>query len=179
MERDERELVARAKAGDRRAFDELTRMYKDKMFALTYRMCGDRETALDLLQDTFLSAFKSIRNFRGEAGFSSWLYRIASNKAINYLRRKKLLSFTSLGENPANEPSYIMDDTVQNKELNQAMVQAVESLPPKQKLIFNLRFYEQMQFAEIAGIMKRSQSTVKTSYQKAIEKLRKKLGDFR
>jgi len=179
MEKEERELVAAAKAGDRKAFDDLTRMYKDKMFALTYRMCGNREVALDLLQDTFLSAFKSIKSFRGEAGFASWLYRIASNKTINYLRRKKLLSFTSLGDNPATEPSYIMEDAVQNKELHQAMVKAVESLPPKQKLVFNLRFYEQMQFAEIAGIMKRSESTVKTSYQKAIEKLREKLGDFR
>ena len=179
MEKDEKELVAKAKAGDRKAFDELTRMYKDKMFALTYRMTGNREAALDLLQETFLSAFKSIRNFRGEAGFSSWLYRIASNKTINFLRRKKLLAFTSLGENPSMEPSYIMDDTVQNKELHQVMARAVDSLPPKQKLVFNLRFYEQLQFAEIASIMKRSESTVKTSYQKAIEKLRDKLGDFR
>ncbi len=179
MEKDERELVAKARAGDKRAFDELTRMYKDKMFALTYRMCGDREAALDLLQETFFSAFKAIRNFRGEAGFSSWLYRIASNKAINFLRRKKLLSFLPLGENPAMEPSYIMDDAVRNKELELAMVQAVDSLPPKQKLVFNLRFYDQLQFTEISRIMKRSESTVKTSYQKAIEKLRGKLEDFR
>lgn len=179
MEKDEKELVVRAKAGDRKAFDELTKMYKDKMFALTYRMCGDRETALDMLQETFFAAFRDIRNFRGEAGFSSWLYRIASNKTINFLRRKKLVSFMPLGETPATEPSYEMNDTVQTKELNQAMTKAVENLPPKQKLIFNLRFYEQLSFVEIAKILNRSESTVKTGYQKAIEKLRDKLGDFR
>jgi len=179
MTKDEKELVAEAKAGNRKAFDELTRIYKDKMFALTYRMCGDREAALDLLQETFFTMFKEIRNFRGESSFSSWLYRIAFNKTINFLRRKKLVSFLSLSDTPTAEPSYEMDNAVQNKELKQAMAAAVRDLPPKQKLVFNLRFYEQLPFAEIAKIMNRGESTVKTNYQKAIEKLREKLEGFR
>ncbi len=176
---DNKELVARAKDGDRQAFDKLVKENKDKMFALTLRMTGDREVALDLMQDTFLTAYKEIGRFRGEAGFSSWLYRIASNKALNYLKRKKILSFIPLTEKTSDAVSYEMPDNIDGEGLNKELALAINSLPPKQKLVFNLRFYEQLPFGKIAGILNKSESTVKTNYQKAIEKLRKKLESFR
>ena len=179
MDNDNRELVARAKDGDRLAFDKLVKENKDKMFALTLRMTGDREVALDLMQDTFFTAYKEIGSFRGEAGFSSWLYRIASNKALNYLKRKKILSFIPLTEKTSDSVSYEMPEYIDGEGLNKELALAVNSLPPKQKLVFNLRFYEQLQFGEIAGILNKSESTVKTNYQKAIEKLRIKLESFR
>jgi len=179
MDIDNRELVARAIDGDRQAFDKLVKENKDKMFALTLRMTGDREVALDLMQDTFLTAFKEIGRFRGEAGFSSWLYRIASNKTLNYLKRKKILSFIPLTEQTSETVSYQMPEYVDGEGLNQELASAVDALPPKQKLVFNLRFYDQLPFAKIAGILNKSESTVKTNYQKAIEKLRKKLESFR
>lgn len=179
MDKDNRELVARAKDGDRQAFDKLVKENKDKMFALTLRMTGDREVALDLMQDSFLTAYKEIGRFRGEAGFSSWLYRIASNKALNYLKRKKILSFIPLTEKSSNTVSYEMPDYIDGKGLDKELALAVHALPPKQKLVFNLRFYEQLPFGEIAGILNKSESTVKTNYKKAIEKLRKKLEGFR
>jgi len=174
---DEQEFMARAKAGDRSAFDQLVRLNKDKMFALTYRMTGDREAALDLMQDTFFAAFKEIGGFRREANFSSWLYRIAANKTLNYLRRKKLISYIPLAA--ANEPSYDMPDLAGSGELSRAILSGMNSLPPKQKLVFNLRFYEQLPFAEIAAIMNKNESTVKTHYQKAVNKLREMLQDYK
>ena len=179
MNSDNRELVARAIDGDRQAFDKLVKENKDKMFALTLRMTGDRETALDLMQDTFFTAFKEIGRFRGDADFSSWLYRIASNKALNYLKRKKIISFIPLTDKAGDSISYEMPDYIDGEGLNKEIVLAVDSLPPKQKLVFNLRFYGQLPFGEIAGILNKSESTVKTNYQKAIEKLRKKLEGFR
>lgn len=179
MEWSEKELVAKAKAGNREAFDSLVRMYKDRMFSLTYRMTGDREAALDLVQETFFAAFTGIRRFREESSFASWLYRIASNKTINFLKRKKLLSFLPLVDNPAIEPSYKMDDTVDSTELRNEIARSVNGLPPKQKLVFNLRLYENLQFGEIARILGKSESTVKTNYRKAVEKLRKKLKNYR
>ena len=173
------ELVARAKEGDRQAFDKLVKENKDKMFALTLRMTNDRETALDLMQDTFFTAFKEIRRFRGDSSFSSWLYRIASNKSLNYLKRKKILSFIPLIGSAAESQSYEIAVDLDNKALNREIGRAVNSLPPKQKLVFNLRFYEELQFGEIATILGKSVSTVKTNYQKALEKLQEALKDFR
>ncbi len=179
MESSERELVVRAKAGDREAFDRLVRQNKDKMFSLTYRMTGDRETALDLMQETFFTAFKELSRFRAEANFSSWLYRIASNKTLNYLKRRKILSFLPLGDERTPEPTYDMADSAMASETRHRLSEAIKTLPPKQKLIFNLRFFEEIPFGEIATILNKSESTVKTNYQKAIEKLRINLKDLR
>jgi RNA polymerase sigma-70 factor (ECF subfamily) len=179
MVEDEKELVVRARSGDRQAFDRLVQENKDKMFALTYRMTGDREAALDLMQETFFTAFREIRRFRGEASFSSWLYRIASNKSINYLRRKKILSFLPLTEKPSEAASYEMEDTADKKELAGEIAAAVNLLPPKQKLVFSLRFYEQLSFVEIARMLNKGESTVKTNYKKAVGKLQKRLKKFR
>nr|MBN2278365.1 RNA polymerase sigma factor [candidate division Zixibacteria bacterium] len=179
MDLDDKELVAQAKAGDRKAFDKLVKRYKDKMFALTYRMTGDREAALDLVQDTFFSAYRELRGFREDANLSSWLYRIASNKSLNFLRRRKLVSFLPLGESPSSEPAYEMEDQVTYNELSKEMAAGIENLPGKQKLVFNLRFFEKMSFPEIAAVLNKSESTVKTNYQKAVEKLQKRLKAFR
>lgn len=179
MDVNERELIKRAKGGDRKAFDKLIMEYKDKMFGLTYRMTGDREAALDLTQDTFLAAFKDLRRFREQSAFSSWLYRIAANKSINFIRRRKLLSFVSLGEMPNLEPSYEMNSDPDSATLAKAVGEGLKDLPPKQKLVFNLRFFEKMPFGKIAEVLDKSESTVKTNYRKAVEKLRAKLKDFR
>jgi len=179
MELDDRVLAASAKAGDKRAFDELVRLNKDKMFALVYRMTGDREVTLDLTQDTFFTAFKELANFRGDSQFSSWLYSIASRKTLNFLNRKKLLSFLPFGEKDINEPSYTMPDKAESAEIMTGIRKAIDALPPKQKMVFNLRFYEKLSFVEIAEILGKSVSTVKTNYQKAVEKLQAGLKDFR
>jgi RNA polymerase sigma-70 factor (ECF subfamily) len=175
----EQELIDKAKGADRQAFDELVRQNKDKMFALTYRMTGDRETALDLVQETFLTAYRELTNFRGESSFSSWLYRIASNKTINFLRRKKLLSFVPLANMGSSEPSYELSDNIDNSAISSAASGAIKALPPNQRLVFNLRFYEEMSFPEIARILNKHESTVKTNYQKAVEKLQKSMKQYR
>jgi len=179
MDREEKALISLAKSGDRRSFDKLIARHKDKMFALIYRMTGDRDEALDLLQDTFLSAYKALGRFREDASFSSWLYRIASNKSLNSIKRKKILSFLPLGASPKDEPMYEMDDAAGRSELKQHAKKSIDDLPPQQKLVFNLRFYEQLRFSEIAKMLGKSESTVKTNYQKAVEKLQKKLKSFR
>jgi RNA polymerase sigma factor (sigma-70 family) len=179
MTQNEQELVIQAKGADRRAFDELVKLNKDKMFALTYRMTGDRESAFDLVQETFLTAYKEINSFRAESSFSSWLYRIASNKAINFLRRKKLLSFIPLANMAGSEPTYEMADNLDGSDINKAAAAAIMALPPSQKLVFNLRFYDELSFPEIADILNKHESTVKTNYQKAVEKLQKSMKQYR
>ncbi len=178
-ELNEYELITNTKKGNRKAYDKLVRIYRDKMFALTYRMTGDRETALDLVQDTFYNAFVNIDKFRGDALFSSWLYRIASNLTLNFLKRKKTVGFVSLDDLPSAEPTYEDRDKAANSELALEISRIIGELPPKQKLIFNLRYYSKLPFKEIAKIQGKSESTVKTNYKKAVEKLQKGLKKFR
>lgn len=179
MQSEEIELVRRAQSGDRAAFDKLVTENKDKMFALLYRMTANREIAKDLLQDTFLAAYKSIKKFRGDAGFSSWLYRIASNRALNHIRRSRLVPFINIDSTKMPEPAYEMPDELPMSELQKTLSKEVNNLPPQQKLVFNLRFHDELPFNDIAGILGKNVSTVKTHYQKAVEKLRIALKDFR
>jgi len=179
MNEEQKTIVLSARAGDKKAFDQLVKENREKMFALTYRMTGNRETALDLVQETFLTAYRELPGFRGESSFSSWLYRIASNKTLNYLKRKKLVSFLPFGSQPGHEPSYVMPDTIDNSELKKALARELANLPDREKLIFNLRFYDELPFGEIARITGRSESTVKTQYQQAVKKLRSRLKEFR
>jgi RNA polymerase sigma-70 factor (ECF subfamily) len=149
------------------------------MFALIYRMTENRETAKDLLQDTFLAAYKSLNKFRGDSGFSSWLYRIASNRTLNYIRRSKIVPFVSMDSATSMEPVYEINDGSSMSSLQESLAAELKKLPPQQKLVFNLRFYDELPFNEIASIMGKNVSTVKTHYQKAVEKLREALKEFR
>jgi len=168
-------LVERAKAGDRTAFSEIVRRLMNQVVALTYRMTGDRESALDLAQDSFITAWQKLHDFRGDAVFTSWLYRIASNKTLNFLKSRGAQPDTfDLEQSPSvvsNQPD--PETGLMGDELAADVLKFTTSLPPQQRLVFNLRFYKQMPFAEIALATDRAVGTVKTSYREAIRKLRK------
>jgi RNA polymerase sigma-70 factor (ECF subfamily) len=137
-------------------------------------MTGDREASLDLAQDTFVAAWENRKSFRKEADFSSWLYRIASNKTLNYLKSARLQS-------PAEDPDRVeMPEGISDperelikKELASKVLGFMAGLPDQQRLIFDLRFYQGMSFQEIAETTGRALGTVKTGYREAIMKLRK------
>ena len=166
-------LVEQARAGSRPAFSNIVRLLMNRVTALTYRMTGDRDVALDLAQDTFISAWENIRTYRGDASFSSWLYRIASNKTLNYLKA------------PARQTVDVdqLDDQIvtgqlgperqmERKELADRIKGFMETLPPQQRAIFELRFYKEMSFEEISKTTERAVGTVKTGYREAVKKLR-------
>ena len=85
----EQELVRAAAGGDTEAFERLVRTYENKIYHLALRMCGSADEAADIAQEAFLAAWRGLPSFRGEAGFATWLYRLTSNAAIDYLRRQK------------------------------------------------------------------------------------------
>jgi len=143
----------------------------NSIVALTYRMTGNREVALDLTQDTFVSAWEYLSSFRGEAKFESWLYRIASNKAINYLNTVKPISIDKEVD-PPDQSVATPEDLYTRKELRQAVLGFMRELPLQQRLTFELRFYRQMSFEEIAEMTGRALGTVKTNYREAVLKLR-------
>lgn len=164
------ELVEKAKTGDREAFSEIVRTMTNPTLALTYKMTGDREAAADLTQDTFVSAWQNLKDFKGEAGFAGWLYRIAVNKSLNHLRKAKT--------DTLSEGIDVIDETVGpdrqliQKELSQRVINFMQGLPVEQRAVFELRFYKELSFEEIAQATSKALGTVKTLYREAVKKLR-------
>ncbi len=167
-------LVGRAKDGERAAFSELVRLLMNDITALTYKMTGDRDAAFDLAQDSFVSAWEKLGSFRGEARFENWLYRIATNKALNYRSRVSVSRTDSLDqEGSAESVSSAMPDRIfEQRQLRDNILSFMQTLPPKQRAVFELRFYRQLEFKEIADITGNALGTVKTNYREAVAKLR-------
>ncbi|UCE25080.1 MAG: sigma-70 family RNA polymerase sigma factor [Candidatus Zixiibacteriota bacterium] len=163
-------LLAQARQGDRQAFSEIVRIMMNPVVALTYKMTQEKDSALDLAQDTFISAWENLDSFKGESRFYSWIYRIAANKSLNYLKREgrkvgdRSLTEQVASENPARE--------LEQKELKGRILSFMSQLPPQQRLVFELRFYKQLSFEEVAGHTDKALGTVKTLYREAVKKLR-------
>lgn len=171
-------LVEMAQRGDRRAFSDIVKREMESVIAITHRMTGERESALDLAQDTFVKAWEKIGEFRGDAKFSSWVHRIAVNKCLNHLSRQSRLKTESVSENihsrnTASDPYSILE----HKELQSRVLTFMGSLPPMQKVAFELRFYQHLTFAEIAETTGSALGTVKTNYRLALRKLRATVKD--
>ena len=173
------ELISRFKAGEEKAFNELVNLYKKRVFNLVLRMVRNKEDAMDLAQEVFVKAYHSLKDFRGESSFSTWVHRIAVNLSLNFTQRDKFRSFISLPD--LTQPVLSTDSPLRDfekKQINEAIDQAVLSLPQKQRVVFILRHYQELPYAEIANIMDKSEGTIKANYFQAIKKLRKSLAHF-
>ena len=168
-----RRLAIQASTGSRAAFSELVNKLMNRVVAITYRMTGERDAALDLTQDTFVSAWEGIKRFRQDSKFETWLYRIAVNKALNFIAHRKISDTVELTEDHAGSVSQSADDLLTREELKQRVMQFMQSLPEQQRVAFELRFYRQLSFEEIAEVAGRGVPTVKTNYREAIRKLRR------
>ena len=166
-------LIAQALAGDRQAFSVIVRQLMTRVVALTYRITGDKETALDLAQETFVSAWENLRTYRGDAGFVNWVFRIATNKSLNHLRSASTRG--TLDESNLDDiasPDLDPERRMIRHELAERVREFMIGLPPQQRAIFELRFYKGMPFEEIAAALERAVGTVKTGYREAVRKLR-------
>jgi len=180
---EEIEILARkARLGDRNAFSRIVQLMMSKVTALTYRMTGDADAAVDLAQDSFVAAWEKLPRFRGEARFTSWLYQIAVNKCLNYLNLASTRRNRSLGDSDAGvfESTSTTHDPVRAlhvKQLREDILEFMNSLPEMQRAAFELRFYQGMSFAEIARQLGKAEGTVKTNYRQAVLKLRQLAGE--
>ncbi len=176
---DEDELLNRFRNGDIEAFNPLVLKYEKKIYNLIYHQIRDRETAKDISQEVFLKAFKALPNFKGGSAFYSWIYRIAINSSIDFQRqrnRSKVLTFEELPLNAdevlrmsASHPS--PEKLLEEKELGKIIRKAVRKLPPGQRRVFNLRHRRELAIKEIAVLLNRSESTIKTHLHHAHRRL--------
>jgi len=180
----EKELVERVQRGDLSAFEELIRPYEKKVFNLAYRMCGSVEDAKDLAQEAIVRAFSGLSSFRGDASFSTWLYRIASNACLDELRRRKRQPADYLDEpvitvdgeirRQVADPSQNPLEVVERSELQQIIQDSLTSLPEEYRVVVVLREIQGFSYQEIAEILNCSLGTVKSRLNRARKALKEK-----
>jgi RNA polymerase sigma-70 factor (ECF subfamily) len=178
------ELVQRAQQDDERAFGELVRRYEHKVYSLALRMVRNPEDAEDVLQDTFLRAFRGIKSFKGNSTFSTWIYRIAANSALMRLRKKQLPTVSIEDASEREAPIAIADwkpgpvEQLLTQETFRAMEDAVDSLPAEFRQVFILRDVEELSNAEVAEILDLSVAAVKSRLHRARLRVRNHLVSF-
>jgi RNA polymerase sigma-70 factor (ECF subfamily) len=176
------ELVARSQRGDADSFNELVLRWERPIYALAYRTIGREEDARDVCQETFLRAFRALPGFRGQAKFSSWLYRIALNLCRDWIRRERRAPVVQPPEDvdlvemaAAAEPSESIEELVARKDLAKAVERAMALLPEEQRTAIILKEYHGMTFQEIADLQGCPLSTVKTRLYQGLSVLRRNL----
>lgn len=172
------ELVRAAAGGDEDAFAELVRLHEKKVYNLALRMCGNAEDASDAAQEAFVSAWKGLPNFRGEAGFSTWLYRLTCNAAIDLLRRNKKqrgelsLDDSGAGIDPVDGgPS--PQERAEGAELREAVAAGLARLSEDHRQALVLREMQELSYEEIASVLEVDLGTVKSRISRARGALRK------
>ncbi len=173
----EKKLLIKAKEGDKDAFNELMRDNREKVFSLALRMLEDYDAALDITQDTFLKAYEKLDSFNMEAAFFTWLYRITMNLAINYKnKQKRLRPLEWVGLHKGSQAENLVENNLiaklERDEKLKRVKKAVKTLPTKTKAVFNLRYYEGLEFDEVAEIMGSKPTTIRVQYSQAIKKLK-------
>ena len=177
-------IIAEALLGDNRAFQKLMDKYHDAIFNFIYRMVRDREQVEDLTQEAFIKAFASLRSFNEEYAFSTWLYKIATNNSIYYIRKKKLQMFSI--DKPIEskdsdfsfelpDDSYEADRELITDQRASMLNAAIDQLPEKYRIVIRLRHVEERSYGEIARALKLPIGTVKAHIFRARELLYKQL----
>jgi len=182
------ELVRRAQQGDGVAYDELIRRYQERVYATVYHMTSNHEDANDLAQETFIKAFQALKSFKGDSSFYTWIYRIAVNKTINFLKQRKNRTHMSLNDidfNAENDPdlvALISDKTPRRdiglSELQEKLNDAMQKLSPVHRLVVTLHDVQGLSHEEIGKIIDCNIGTVRSRLFYARQQLQAYLSDY-
>jgi RNA polymerase sigma-70 factor (ECF subfamily) len=179
----EDELIRRAQSGDSEAFCHLARCYQRRIYSLALQYCMDAHDAEDLSQDVWLKAFRSIKSFRGDASFYTWLRQITVNTFLNYRRAKALFGKKATTRETTEDLASLIDERsldterkMNNRLLLEKVFDALSELTAQQRLVFLLKHREGMTCDEIARSLGCSTGTVKKSLFRSVTKLREHLG---
>ena len=175
LEGSDRELVAACQRGERDAFRALFETYKDKVYSVALRFSGDSAVAMDIAQDTFLKLFSSIRDFRGEARFETWVYRLVVNSCLDHKRRSwRLIPIADELLAVLQAPADSLGEVLRG-EMRQRVQSAVDRLSPDLRMVIVLRYTEGLSYEEIAEVLGCSQGTVASRLNRAHKALERRL----
>ena len=183
------EMMLRVKAGDDSAFDYLLQKYRRPMISFMYRMAHNSAAAEDLAQEVFLRVYRSRGNYEPSAKFSTWLYRIATNLGVNYARDTRherpenIMNLDEADEETGQTPDLAdkaptVEEEIVRRERLAAIREKVEALPERQKMAVLMHKYQQMDYKQIAEVLKLSESATKSLLFRAYETLRTQLREF-
>ena len=158
----------------RKAFNEVIKIYTEPLYWQIRKMVIDHEDANDVLQNTFIKAWSSIENFRGDAKLSTWLYKIAINESITFINKEKQRNNVSLDDDDSFLiNSLASDEWFDGDDLRLELQKAINSLPEKQRLIFNMRYFDDMKYEDMSEILGTTVGALKASYHHAVKKIEK------
>jgi RNA polymerase sigma-70 factor (ECF subfamily) len=169
------ELVQEVQNGRRHAFTELMRRYQERVYWVARRIVGSHDDADDIVQETFVKAYLSLGEFRGDSSFYTWIYRIAVNMSLNVLRKRKIWSYLHESElmtwilSSSDDPG----KDLEHSEIETALQRVAAKLPERQKAVFVMRYFDEMTYKEIAIVLNTSEGGLKTNYFHALRKVRK------
>lgn len=155
------------------AFDTLVRLYGEPVYWQIRKLVARHDDANDILQNVFLKAWNNLQNFRGDAKLSTWLYKIAINESINFLNKERVRNNVSVD---SEDDSYLLngiesDPYFDGDELQAELQRAVAKLPEKQRLVFNMRYFDEMKYEDISEVLGTSVGALKASYHHAVKKI--------
>jgi len=176
---DDDALIAAALKGSAYAWEKLVRRYENRIYNHGLRLTGNQSDAMDLMQEVFLGVYRNLHRFRGDSKFSSWIFRIAHNKAMDMNRRRNLLKTARTEAAGEDEYSTIAADQrlepdvrLGEQRSNRQIFSMLASLPFEQRLIVELKVFQSLTFDEIATMQEISENTAKTRFYTALKKLR-------
>ncbi len=167
------ELVELFQKGDETSFNVLVRRYQEKVYWIARRFFNDHDQADDIVQEVFIKVYSALKNFRGESGFYTWLYRITVNIALNAIRKQRVRNFIRIDElfekdtDKDEQPDAIFEKDEQQRLIEEAIIK----LPEKQKTVFILRYHEELSYEDISKILKTSVGGLKANYFHAVKKI--------
>ena len=183
----EQELVDRLKQGDELAFKFIVETWQDMVYNTALGIVQNAEDAEDVAQEAFIQAFESVKQFKGDSKFSTWLYRITVSKALDHLRRKKRKKrfaflqslFGANEEEVQHTPDFHHPGiSLENKEMAAILFQAIEKLPENQRVAFTLHKLEGLSYQEVAEILETSLSSIESLMHRAKNNLKKNLSEY-
>jgi RNA polymerase sigma-70 factor (ECF subfamily) len=155
-----------------RAYTSIIKKYQEKLYWHIRRMVVDHEDANDVLQNMFIKVWKNLENFREDSQLYTWLYRIATNESLSFLEQQKKRTSSSFSdqENYLSN-KLVADKDFDGKKLEWKLQQAIQGLPEKQKVVFNLRYFDEMPYEEMSRVLDTSEGALKASYHHAVKKI--------
>lgn len=155
----------------REGFAVLVKQYSEKLYWKVRRIVLSHEDANDVLQNVFIKVWSNLQNFQGKSSLSTWLYRIAVNESLDFLRKQKLVDKVSADEDVSVASRLMSDEYFDGDEVQARLQEAVARLPEVQRMVFNLKYFEEMKYSEMSQILNTSEGALKASYHLAVKKI--------